>query len=130
MPTLQQIVGTLPPAFENIILACMPSLSAVRSTWRLQQTSTWNRPHGAVACTTTRPSFSLLVPQMAVSPLYPHCTWTLRISDIELTGVSGFLNCVQNKAGILVMADRGFAIKDMQEVGVELNSPSFMEGRQ
>ena len=44
------------------------------------------------------------------------------ISDVELTHVSGFLICVQNKAGILVMADRGFTIKDMlQEVGVELN---------
>ena len=57
-----------------------------------------------------------------ISPLYMDS-----ISDIEFTGVSGFLNCVQNKADILVMADRGFAIKDMQEVGIELNSPPFME---
>ena len=61
-----------------------------------------------------------------ISPLY-----MVSISDVELTCVSGFLNCVRNKASISVMADRGFTIKDMlQEAGVKLNSPPFMEGQQ
>ncbi len=45
--------------------------------------------------------------------------------------VSGFLTSLQGKTGISVMADRGFTIKDLlEEVGVELNIPPFMEGRQ
>ena len=60
-----------------------------------------------------------------VSPLYVGS-----ISDVELTRVSGFLNKLDGKSGISIMADRGFTIKDMlREVGAELNMPPFMEGR-
>lgn len=52
------------------------------------------------------------------------------ISNIELTRVWGFLNTLDGKAGVSVMADRGFTIKDMlAEKGVELNIPPFLEGR-
>ena len=45
--------------------------------------------------------------------------------------VSGLLARLENKGGISIMADRGFTIKDMlREIGVELNIPPFMEGRQ
>ena len=53
------------------------------------------------------------------------------ISDVELTPLSGFLEVVEGKSGISVMADRGFTIKDLlKDIGVELNIPPFMEGRQ
>ena len=53
------------------------------------------------------------------------------ISDVELTRVSGFLTKLENKPGISVMADRGFTIKDLlSKLGVELNIPPFLEGRQ
>ena len=53
------------------------------------------------------------------------------ISDVELTRLSGFLDVLQGKRGVSVMADRGFNIKDLlKDIGVELNIPPFMEGRQ
>ena len=60
-----------------------------------------------------------------VSPLYVGL-----ISDVQLTRVSGFLTKLEDKPGISVMADRGFTIKDLlQNLGIELNLPPFMEGR-
>ena len=35
------------------------------------------------------------------------------ISDVELTRSSGFLNKLQDKSGISIMADRGFTIRDI-----------------
>lgn len=53
------------------------------------------------------------------------------ISDVELTIVSGFLSEMDGKSGVFVMADRGFTIKDqLDSIGVELNIPPFLEGRQ
>ena len=44
---------------------------------------------------------------------------------------SGFLTCLEDKPGILIMADREFTIKDMlKEIGIELIIPSFKEGRE
>ena len=61
-----------------------------------------------------------------ISPVYVGA-----ISDVELTRLSGFLDVLQGKSGISVMADRGFNIKDLlKDIGVELNIPPFMEGRQ
>ena len=51
------------------------------------------------------------------------------ISDIELTRSSGFLNKLQDKSGISIMADRGFTIRDiLKELNIELNIPPFMQG--
>ena len=53
------------------------------------------------------------------------------ISDVELTRVCGFIEELEGKSGISVMADRGFTVKDqLAKVGVELNIPPFLEGRQ
>ena len=50
---------------------------------------------------------------------------------MELTQVSGFLQELEGKDGISVMADRGFTIKGLlKEINVELNIPPFLEGRQ
>ncbi len=130
MPTVQQVVGTLPSAFREPY----PSTYAIidgsevfieTPTDLHMQSSTWssykhhNTAKFLIACT---PNGCVSF----ISPLYMGS-----ISDVELTHVSGFLNHLENKSGISVMADRGFAIKDMlQEIGVELNIPPFMEGRQ
>ena len=61
---------------------------------------------------------------MFVSPLYVGS-----ISDVELTRLSGFLNKLQDKSGISIMADRGFTIRDiLKELNIELNIPPFMQG--
>ena len=59
------------------------------------------------------------------SPLYVGS-----ISDVELTRVSGFVECLHDKGGVSIMADHGFTIKDQLAVhDVSLNMPPFMEGR-
>ena len=51
------------------------------------------------------------------------------ISDKELTRVSGYLQTLDGKSGVSVMAD-GVTVRDMlAEKGVELNIPPFIEGR-
>lgn len=50
------------------------------------------------------------------------------ISDVELTEVSGFLDVIKDKAGISVMADKGFTIRDM--LNVDLNIPAFLNKKQ
>ena len=89
------------------------------------QSSTWsqckhhNTAKFLVVCT----------PNGAVSYMLP--LYVGFISDVELTRVSGFLTKLENKPGISVMADRGFTIKDLlSKLGVELNIPPFLEGRQ
>ena len=47
------------------------------------------------------------------------------ISDVEMTCVSGFL---EDKQGISIMADRGFWVKDLCEINVDLNIPPFLKG--
>ena len=60
-----------------------------------------------------------------ISPLYVGA-----ISDVELTKVSGFLDTLDDKRGVSVMADRGFTVQDLlQSKGVNLNIPPFMDGR-
>ena len=49
------------------------------------------------------------------------------ISDPELTKVSSFLTNVS--AGVSIMADRGFTIKDLSAVGADLNLPPFLHGK-
>lgn len=61
-----------------------------------------------------------------ISPLYFGL-----ISDVELTRVSGFLQELEGKDGISVMADQGFMIRDqLKEINVELNIPPFLDGWQ
>ena len=53
------------------------------------------------------------------------------ISDVELTRVSGYLETLNGKEGVSVMADRGFTVRDLlAEKGVTLNIPPFMDGKQ
>ena len=50
---------------------------------------------------------------------------------MKITRVSGFLQELEGKDGISIMADRDFTIKDLlKEINVELNIPPFLEGRQ
>ena len=50
-------------------------------------------------------------------------------SDVELTWVSGLSTHLGDKPGISVMTDRGFTIKNiLNDVGVKLNVPPFMDG--
>ena len=43
--------------------------------------------------------------------------------------MSGLLAALKDKAGISIMADRGFTIKDMlKELNIELNIPPFLDG--
>ena len=130
MPSVQQVSGTLPPVFREhfpttyaiidgseIFLETPSDLHMQSSTWSSYKHH--NTAKFLIACT---PNGCISF----ISPLYVGS-----ISDVEITRVSGFLTQLEDKAGISIMADRGFTIKDMLEaIGVELNIPPFMEGRQ
>ena len=52
------------------------------------------------------------------------------VSDVELTRVCGYLDTLEGKAGVSVMADRGFTIRNLlSKKNVELNIPPFMDGK-
>ena len=48
------------------------------------------------------------------------------ISDVEITKTCGFIEKLEGKAGISIMADHGFMIKDqLTRIGIKLNIPPF-----
>ena len=52
------------------------------------------------------------------------------IFDVELTRHSGFIEKIEGKEGISIMADRGFTIEDQLEaIGADLKIPPFVDGR-
>ena len=132
MPSVEQVMGTLPHSFKDKY----PSTYAIVDGSEIfiekpsdlhVQSSTWsNYKHNntvkfLVACT---PTGAICY----ISPLYVGS-----ISDPELTCVSaaGFLQKLEGRPGISIMADRGFTIKEqLAKIGVELNIPPFMEGHQ
>ena len=129
MPCTAQVMGTLPHAFK----AKYPTTFAIIDGSELfietpsdlcVQSSTWsNYKH--------HNTFKFLVacsPNGAISYISP--LYVGSISDVELTRVCGFLEKLEGRSGISIMADRGFTVKDMlANIGVELNIPPFMEGR-
>ena len=130
MPSVEQVAGTLPAAFQERYSSTYAIIDGSEvfietPTDLHMQSSTWssykhhNTAKFLIACT---PNGCISF----ISPLYVGS-----ISDVELTRVSGFLTRLEDKPGISIMADRGFTVKDMLErIGVELNIPPFMEGRE
>ena len=128
-PSIEQVSATLPCAFQEkypttfsiidgseIFIETPSDLFMQSSTWSSYKHHNTGKiligctPNGAI-------SF--------VSQLYVGS-----ISDVELTRVSGFLQTLDGKNGVSVMADRGFTVRDMlAEKGVQLNIPPFLEGR-
>ena len=128
-PSTKQVAGTLPYAFKEkyantYAITDGTEIFLQRASDLYLQSSMWSeyKQHNTgkflVAC----------IPNGAVwyvSPLYVGS-----VSDVELTRVSGFLTKLEDKPGISIMADREFTIKDLlQNLGIELNLPPFMEGR-
>ena len=129
MPTTEQVASTLPDAFRELY----PTTYAIIDGSEIfietpsdlhMQSSTWssykhhNTAKFLIACT---PNGSICY----ISPLYVGS-----VSDVELTRVSGFIQKLEGKNGISIIADRGFTIKDqLMEIGVDLNIPPFLEGR-
>ena len=129
MPNVQQVAATLPVAFKQefpttyaivdaseLFLETPSDLQLQSSTW-----SSYKHHNTAKFLIAWTPNGSISY----VSPLYVGS-----ISDVELTLVSGFLEKLEGKPGVSVMADRGFTIQDqLNALGIKLNSPPFMEGR-
>ena len=129
MPTVEQVKGTLPCAFQEkyprtyIIIDASEVFMETPTDLRLQS-STWSnyKHHNTVkflvGCT----------PNGAVS--FVSELYMGSISDVQLTSVSGLLDKLGGKQNISVMADRGFTIRDqLKTIGADLNIPPFMEGR-
>ena len=128
MPTIEQVFRTLPHSFRSKypktyaiidgsdIFLQTPDLHMQSSTW--SQYKHHNMAKFLIGCT----------PNGAVCYVSPVIAGS--ILDVELTRVSGFLTKLEDKPGIAIVADRGFAIQDMlKQLNIELNLPSFMEGR-
>ena len=130
MPDIEQVRATLPHSFRQAYSTTFAIIDGselfIQTPSDLHlQSSTWssykhhNTAKFLIACT---PNGCICF----ISPLYVGS-----ISDVELTRVSGFLQELEGKNGISVMADRGFTIKDqLKQINVELNIPPFLEGRQ
>ena len=129
MPTVSQVKATLPHAFKEkypntyVIIDASEFFLETPSDLRLQS-STWSnyKHHNTakllIACT----------PNGAIS--YISSLYVGSISDVELTRVSGLISKLPRNESASVMADRGFTIRDqLNEVGVELNIPPFLEGQ-
>ena len=130
IPSVDQVFGTQPIEFREkfpstyaiiddseVFIETPSDLHLQSSTW--SQYKHHNTVKFLVACTPNGAIFF-------ISPVYVGS-----ISDVELTRLSGFLEVVRGKAGISVMADRGFIIKELlSSIGIGLNIPPFMEGRQ
>ena len=127
MPTVSQVLGTLPTAFEEnypttyalidrseVFIETPSDLSMQSFTW--SQYKRHNTVKFLVACTSNGSV-------CFVSPVYVGS-----ISDVELTRVSGFLDAIKDKVGISVMADKGFTIGYMvKKINVGLNIPSIFK---
>lgn len=130
MPEVEQVQATLPHSFRLAYSTTFAIIDGseifIQTPSDLQlQSSTWssykhhNTAKFLIACT---PNGCISF----ISPLYVGS-----ITDVDLTRVSGFLQELDGKDGISVMADRGFTIKDqLKEINVELNIPPFLDGRQ
>ena len=124
MPTVQQATGTMPCAFKDkfsntyciidgseIFIQTPSDPHMQSSTWSQYKHHNTTKFFGAICY---------------ISPLYVGS-----ISDVVLTRTSGFLDKLQDKPGISIMADRGFTIREMlKELDIELNIPPFMQGRE
>ena len=129
-PKAEQVASTLPCAFQEKYSTTYSIIDASEIFLQtpsdlFMQSSTWssykhhNTAKMLVGCT----------PNGAVS--YVSQLYVGSVSDVELTKVSGYLDTLDGKPGISVMADRGFTIRDLLATrNVKLNIPPFMEGRQ
>lgn len=129
MPSVSQVKATLLTSFKEkfpttyaiidgseIFIETPSDLFLQSSTW--SQYKHHNTVKFLIACT----------PNGAICYISP--VFVGSISDVELTQKSGFLNKLQDKPGISIMADRGFTIKDMlKELGINLNIPPFLDGK-
>ena len=128
-PAVVQVAATLPCAFQKqypttysiidaseIFIETPSDLFVQSSTWSSYKHR--NTGKFLIGCT----------PNGAIS--YVSELYVGSISDVELTRVSGYLQTLDGKAGVSVMADRGFTVRDMlAQKGAQLNTPPFMEGR-
>ena len=129
MPTAEQVAATLPHAFREKYQTTFAIIDGSEifietPSDLFMQSSTWSsyKHHNTfkflIACT---PNGAICF----VSPLFVGS-----ISDVELTRISGFIQQLEGRNGISIMADRGFTVKDqLAKIGVDLNIPPFLEGR-
>lgn len=130
MPTVSQIMGTLPTAFRErfpttyaiidgseVFIETPSDLALQSSTW--SQYKHHNTVKFLVACT---PNGAICY----ISPVYVGS-----ISDVELTRVCGFVDALKDKPGVSIMADKGFTVRDLlNEINVGLNIPVFLNEKQ
>ena len=101
-----------------------PLLMEVNCSLKLQQTFKCCRQHGVI----TTPQHSHIFDSMHTERSYQlHFTMlVVRISDVEVTQLLHFIQKVEGRSEISIIADQGFTIKDqLHEIGISLNIPTL-----
>ena len=110
-PSVNQVLGTLPSSFKlypttysildasEIFIETPSDLFAQSSTWSNYKQH--NTAKVLIGCT----------PNGVIS--FVSSLYVGSISDVELTKVSGYLDTLNSKSKVSVMADRGFTIRDL-----------------
>ena len=120
-PSPQQVSGTLPQSFHDKYPTPLKSLMVVKYLLKHQMTCTFSHLHtwSSYKHHNTAKFLIACTPNEVISFLSP--VYVSGISDVELTWVSGFLKTFEGKHDILIMADRGFTMKNqLGELSVEL----------
>ena len=129
-PSVEQVAATLPCVVQEKYptIYCIIDRTEIfieTPSDLFMQSSTWSnyKHHNTgkflIGCT----------PNGAIS--FVSQLYVSSISDVELTKISTFLQMLDGKSGVSVMADRGFTVCDMlAEKRVQLNIPPFMKGRE
>ena len=128
MLDVDQVITTLPTSFCDKYQTTYAIIDATEifletpSDLHLQS-STWSsyKSHN------TGKTLNTCTPNRAIS--FVSQMYVGSISYVELIHICGFLDKLEGKHSVSVMADRGFTIKDMlNDLRVELNIPPFLEG--
>ena len=129
MPSIDQVWATIPTAFKlrRSFQQLLPLLIVARCSLRLDQICTCNH----LATWSRYKHHSTVKFLVACNPNGTICFispgFVGLISDVKLTKLNRFLEILEDKPGISIMADRDFTIKDLLfRLHIELNILAFL----
>ena len=122
MPSVEQVRGTLPCAFEEKFSTTYAMIDGNEMFIKTLSDLHCSRTLGANEASQHGEVFGYMDTEW--SNLFHFAMYVGCISDLELTCASGFLTTLEDKPSISIMADRGITINDMlKKLNVDLNIP-------
>ena len=129
MPSIAQVQGILPHIFKKKYSSKFAIIDGseifIETPSDLQlQSSTWSNYKHHNTCK----FLVVCTPNGAICYMFP--LFVGSISDVELTRNSGFIQKIDGKEGISIMADCGFTDNEqLKAVGAKLNITPFLDGK-